>query len=258
MLLQVWKRGFVLVVFLVALPWVIWSQGPPISGDKPIMLGAKRKVVKTLSEIRVMEDDDVFARLPLMFHYLPTSDMLTAIHLPLLVNEAGMSLGDLDLMYKYQYFRKDGKAKTFRMVAKAVQTFPTGKDVDNPDIGIKAFQTYIGTVAGYETIKYGISGELGFKLVFDEEHSHVFRQKLGFGLPLLKPAYPVNQLNLYFEYQSDYFTENRGYRLLYAQGIQYAKGQWTYEVSAQFPLVQNVPDGALFKYAFLLGTRYVF
>jgi len=76
-------------------------------------------------------------------------------------------------------------------------------------------------------------------------------------LPLLKPAYPVNQINLYFEYQNSWFTELNEYMLLYAQGIQYAKGRLTVEASVQFPLVQKLDVVSERDFSIFLGTRVI-
>ncbi len=241
-----------------------FAQGPPITGDKPIMLGAKRLLVKTLSEIRNTEEG-TFAKTPLMVHYLPTASSLLGIHIPLTFYDfkynqylgSGTSIGDIEILGKYQFYRKDKMAKTFRMVAKTLQILPTGKELGIEGMNTQLYQSYVALVAGYESIKYGISNELGYNLVPNGEIDEL-RYKLGFGLPLLKPTYPVNQINLYFEYQSSWFVEADEYMLLYAQGIQYAKNQLTVEVSIQLPMIQTVSSEKERNYSLFLGTRYVF
>ena len=85
------------------------------------------------------------------------------------------------------------------------------------------------------------------------------RYKLSFGMPLMKPAYPVKKVNLYFEYQSSWFVNMDEYLLLYAQGIQYAKGQFTIEAAIQFPLIQTSSEQRLERnYSIFLGSRYIF
>ncbi len=128
------------------------------------MLGSKSVILKTLTEVRKQELG-IYTRLPLMAHYLPTSNSLIALHIPF-VN--------------------------------------INKSLD------------------------GIN------------------------------AYPVNQLNLYFEYNGNYLVENGTYELLYAQGIQYAFKRLTVETAIQTPLIQsnNLPDQR--KYSLFIGTRYVF
>ncbi len=260
------KHTIMLIVGF-AISWccnTVLAQGPPITGDKPIMLSAKTVLIKTLTEIRKTESG-TFVKAPLMVHYLPTSNSLVALHIPFVTysyddtEETGNRLGDVQLLAKYQLFRMDRKAKTLRVVAKTLQTFPTSeRDLHIHDITTGHYQGYYGAVIGYETIKHGISFEAGYNIVKDYQDDE-FRLKMGFGLPLLKPVYPVNQLNLYFEYQSSWFTERDDFELLYSQGIQYAIKRFTFDAAVQVPLVQNTfPFSERRKYSLLLGTRIVF
>ncbi len=256
---------WLLVMLLLALNAEVVAQGPPITGDKPIMLGANRLVLKTLTEIRKTDKNTIVAA-PLRVHYLPTSNMLVGLHVPFVFHKeegsgstttASNNLGDISLLLKYQFFRKDQTGKTLRLVAKTLQGFPTGKALDFEGISTKTYQSYQGLVLGYESLRYGISNELGFNLIPENSLGNEVRHKLGFGLPLLKQTYPVNQINLYFEYQSSWFWEQNGFRMLYAQGIQYAKGNVTIEASVQLPLIQTATLENR-KYSVLIGSRYVF
>ena len=249
------------VITFVALTNNGLAQGPPITADKPIMLGGQTKLIKTLSEFRKTESGD-FLSMPVMFHFLPSSNTLVGIHIPY-VNysideniENGNTIGDIAILGKYQFYRKDQMGKTFRMVAKTLQTLPTGKELAIDGISTGAYQSYQGIVAGYESIKYGISNELGYNFVPNDTNDEL-RYKLGFGLPLLKPNYPVNQINLYFEYQNSWFTEREEFLMLFAQGIQYAKGRLTVEAAIQLPLVQSLSESLERKYSIFFGTRYI-
>jgi len=233
-----------------------FGQGPPITTDKPIMLGAKRKILKTLTEIR-KTDHGTYTKIPVMAHYLPTSNSLVALHLPLVLYDGNSKLGDVQLLAKYQFYRKDNTGKTFRMVAKTLQTLPTGPKLGINGISVGQYESYQGVVAGYESLKYGISNELGFNLTPESDMDEL-RYKLGFGLPLMKPGYPVNIVNLYFEYSSMWFVNMNDYMLLYAQGIQYARGRLTVEAAIQTPLIEEVTLANQRKYSVFLGTRYVF
>ncbi len=251
-----------LVGVLLITSLALYAQGPPITSDKPIMLGGGSVVIKTLTEIR-NADYGTYTRVPLMVHYLPTSNSLVAVHLPMVFRSVlgdvahTSGLGDIDLMAKYQFYRKDGTGKTFRMVAKTIQTLPTGRDWNVIDISTGDYASYLGIVAGYESLKYGISNELGYRLVPGTQDDEL-RYKLGFGLPLFKPTYPVNQINLYFEYNTNWAVETNDLNVFYAQGIQYAKGRLTVEAAIQAPLIQTVAEGQKRNYSVFLGTRYVF
>ncbi len=253
-------KNYLIVAFLVVTTSLL-SQGPPITADKPIMLGGGSFTTKTLVEIRNTERASA-VYMPLMLHYLPTSNSLVAVHIPYLDYElegleSGSALADIKLLGKYQFFRKDATGKTFRMVAKTIQSLPTGKALDLMGISTGLYEGYFGLVSGYETLKYGISTEVGYNWMpngtLDE-----FRFKLGFGLPLLKPQYPNKQLNLYFEYASISLVERDWYQLLYAQGIQYALKNVTFDLALQLPLIQDMPDIRELNYSVFLGTRYTF
>lgn len=238
-----------------------YTQGPPITGDKPIMLGGNSFTTKTLIELRSTERGNI-TYVPVMLHYLPTSKSLVAVHLPYIgydLNDvgSGSNLADIKLLGKYQLFRKDGTGKTWRIVAKTVQSLPTGEALDIMQLSTGIYQGYYGVVSGYETLKYGISTEIGYNWMpggtLDE-----FRAKLGFGLPLLKPQYPNKQVNLYFEYASALLPERDWYQLFYAQGVQYALKNVTFDLALQLPLVQDIPEARAFKSSVFIGTRYTF
>ncbi len=238
-----------------------YSQGPPITADKPIMLGGGSFTTKTLVEIRDTERINA-VYVPLMLHYLPTSNSLVALHLPYInyrikEGEDGSGLADVKFLGKYQFYRKDATGKTFRMVAKTLQTLPTGEEIDLMDLSTGKYAGYYGLISGYETLKYSISTELGYNWQPDGTLDE-FRSKLGFGLPLLKPQYPNKQINLYFEYTSSLLTERDWYQLLYAQGIQYAGKNLTFDLSVQLPLIQNMPTSRELNYSVFIGTRYTF
>ncbi len=249
-----------LIIFLCC-GYNSFAQGPPITADKPIMLGANSWVIKSLTEIR-STNEGTFIKVPLMVHYLPTSNTLIGLHLPYVHfnfndDRRGQSLGDIELLAKYQFYRKDEMGKTFRLVAKTLQILPTGEPLNQMDISMGTYQSYTSIVAGYESLKYGVSNELGYNLQPFSDMDEL-RYKLGFGLPLMKPSYPVNKVNLYFEYQSSWFTSLNEYMMLYAQGVQYAKGQLTVEAAVQFPLIQTLTEARQRKISVFLGTRYIF
>ena len=224
------------------------------------MLGGNSFTVRTLTEIRTTERG-TSTFIPLVVDYLPTSNTSVAVSVPI-INYSLEGLGnetilaDIKVTGKYQFYRKDQTGKTFRVVAKTVQNIPTGKKIGVINQSTGEYQSYYGLVSGFETLKYGISTEVGYNWspsIFDE-----FVVKLGFGLPLLKPQYPNKQINLFFEYTSSLFTSVEQYQLLYAQGIQYALKHVTFDLSVQLPLINNNNELNVFKNSVFLGTRYTF
>ncbi len=253
------KRFLVVIICWISFA-ALQAQGPPITGDKPIMLSKGNIVLKTLSEYRVYQDREALI-MPLMVHYIPSKNVLLGIHIPYVnVNSSSedmTNIGDIQLLAKYQFYRKDQMAKTFRVVAKTYQWIPAKHDLNVEEVAVGSYRSFYSVLAGLETIKFGVSNELGFAFDAGGEHNLV-RYKLGFGLPLKKPVYPVDQVNLYFEYQNDYRFNDQGFSTLYAQGVQYAKGRWTMETSIQFPLIQyQIPEALKRKYSFFVGIRYV-
>jgi hypothetical protein len=239
----------------------VLAQGPPITADKPIMLGGGSFTTKTLIEFRKTAMGQ-FNYVPIMLHYLPTSNTLVALHIPYIFYDledgsSGQSLADMKLLAKYQFIRIDGTGKTFRVVAKTLQTLPTGKELGVMELSSGLYQGYYGLVAGYESLRYGISIELGFNSI-PQGDLDVLQHKLGFGLPLLKPQYPNKQINLFFEYNHQWLWEQKGYMLLYAQGIQYARKNITFDLAYQIPLVNDMPLQMNFKRSLFLGTRFTF
>jgi len=249
-----------MMLILVACAFVLKAQGPPITVDKPIMLGGKSFTIKSLTEVRTT-DRGTSAYIPVMVHYLPTANTLLAVHIPIINYSLkdigrGTDLADLKILGKYQFYRKDQTGKTYRLVAKTFQNLPTGRDLNVIDQSTGEYQGYYGIVSGYETLKYGISTEIGYNWspsVFSE-----FRAKLGFGLPLLKPQYPNKQVNLFFEYSSNLFTDVEQYQLLFAQGVQYALKNITFDLAVQLPLISNNNKLNEFKNSVYVGTRYTF
>jgi len=238
------------------------AQGPPITADKPIMLGGKTMILRSLAEARSTTQGD-FLAIPIIYHYLTSSNSLIGLHVPLVSyrfegepSNKGFGLGDISILGKYQFYRKDGTGRTFRLVAKTFQTLPTGKDIDFDVYSSGRYQSYYAVVAGYESLKYGISNEIGYQLSPSNSNDEI-RYKLGFGLPLLKQRYPVNQINLYFEYQSSWFTESNEYMMLYAQGVQYAKGRVTLEAAIQVPLIEDRAFIRQRDYSLFIGTRVI-
>ena len=240
------------------------AQGPPITADKPIMLGGNTVILKTLTEIRNTAGG-TFTKIPFMAHWLPSSNSLLAVHIPYTtfrfnsdIDRNSSHLGDIGILGKYQFYRKDGKAKTHRLVVKSYQLLPTGQDIGPFEISNGTYQHYLAIVSGYETIKYGVSAEMGYNIA-PGDNIDEWRMKLGFGLPLLKQVYPVNQINLYFEYSGMHRSAMDQSEILYAQGIQYARGRLTLELAVQIPLYQSESIQTYrLNSDILIGTRYIF
>jgi len=244
---------------------LFWSfagaQGPPITIDKIILLGSNSFTARNLIEIRNTERGE-FVYIPFSLGYLPTANTSFSVDVPFInydfnTGSSGNGLADIRFTGRYQFYQKNETGKTFRALVKTEQTLPTGETLDLLGLSTGLYQGYYGVLAGYESLKFGITSELGYNWIPDGTLDDL-RYKLGFGLPLLKPQFPNKQLNLYFEYTNLWVFERDWYQLLYAQGIQYAGKNFTIDVSAQIPIVNDVEEDRALRYSIFLGGRYTF
>lgn len=251
---------YLCVISVCFLALTVCAQGPPIITDKPIMIGEKRVVLKTLTRVEVHENERSF-NAPLMAHYIIKPNFLVAAHVPLAGinhfehNHRQTGLGDVSVQMKYQFFRWDKSRKTARAALKMQQYFPTGFDSHNYEISIGEWQTFAGLTFGYEALRYGLGANIGYHYVAN--HQDYFHYKLSVGLPLMPLVYPPKQINLYFEYDGEINMADSTHNLFLAQGIQYAIKRITFETAIKIPIIQNDTSHGIQKYTLLFGTRFI-
>ncbi len=245
---------FLKLIFFQFVAVLSFAQGPPITGDKAIMLSEGTLIVKTLTE-NLNTDQGTYFYAPLMLHYLPSSNFLVAVHVPYISTPEESGLADIVVRGKYQIYRNDMKAKTHRLSLKSVHWIPNGVQTVFEDYGVGEYQTAFTLISGYETLKYGIGAEAGYRYV-GGQNTDYWILNAGFGLPVLKPTYPVNQVNLYFEYNGEFYNDGRTL-INYSQGIQYARDQVTLDLALQIPLVQSDEFVIDRNYKLLIGARYI-
>lgn len=238
------------------------AQGPPITLDKPIMLGEKKGTLRPYFKLANNALRD-FSALIVEGDYNVSNTFAIGAELPLVYDQLDKAgLGDVSLMAKYQFYRKDGMGKTVRIAAKGKQSFATGRDAETMTLGMGHSMSYLGILAARESLKLGTQFEFGYGFVPSNQRLSQLSYKLGFGLPLLEPAYPVKQINLYFESEGLNLRDFKGdpqYAYYYSQGLQYAIGRYTYDLSVQFPLAQqlNGSPGMERRISALLGFRVI-
>jgi hypothetical protein len=251
------------LLFVVVWATGVLAQGPPITLDKPIMLGEKKGTLRPFFKIADNTEHD-FTAFVLDGDYNFSNKLAVAVEVPLVFpkHDEETGLGDIGLTAKYQFYRKDGMGKTVRIAAKAKNMFRTGKSLETPTLGMGHNMTYLGILAARESLKLGVQAEFGYAVMPSADHLNHWLYKLGFGLPLLKATYPVNQINLYFELEgmnlrSHDDTSQYGY--YYAQGLQYAKGRYTFDLSVQFPISQELHGTPTFERRLwtLIGARMI-
>lgn len=239
------------------------AQGPPITLDKPIMLGKHKATVRTMFRLAKNQVWD-YAGLVAEGDYNFTNNFAAGLEIPLVYNISASEpgIGDLSAMVKYQLIRKDGVGKTIRIAAKGKHTFPTGGNFGTPTLGMGQNMSYLGILAAREALHLGIQVEAGYMHAWQDQHMNQWVYKFGLGLPLLKPKYPVKQVNLYFEWEGMNLAQHAGeaqYGYYYAQGLQYARHKNTLEASFQFPIAQQLSSvpGMNRQWMMLLGARRV-
>lgn len=255
------KSMFILLTINILLSINTFAQGPPITLDKPIMLGEKKGTVRPMFKI-INSDNRSFKAFIADADYNFTNTFATMIEVPFTFGaiDEKAGLGDVALGLKYQFYRKDGMGKTTRIAAKVKNMFATGKKLETPIIGMGHNMTYLGILAARESLGFGLQAELGYNIVPAASHLGNLDYKLGFGLPCFEAVYPVDQLNLYFEFEGMNMAKHLGesqYAIYYAQGIQYAKNIYTYDLSLQFPLKQQLPSSYQRNFVILLGMRVI-
>lgn len=235
------------------------AQGPPIFTESPFLLGLEGKGIRTFGTYISKENANVYMH-PIAIPYNITSKWQVGGIAPF-INKApdGMDsrfgLGDVKLFTKYQVHQKDGKGKTFRTLVKLTESFPTGNTTDAPPLGSDAYQTTIGLVSGYITLKYGIYGEVAYNIASNGLPDNLI-YNVAFGYPLLPQKYPPRQLNLYLEFNGNLITDNGNNSLFLSPGVQYLAGKkLLLETGIQLPLIEDVPDGQKTNFMYTLGTR---
>lgn len=136
---------FFIFIFSVTIGF---SQGPPITTQTPVMLGLEGNGIRTFGKLISKENVTIYVQ-PIAIPYNISSKFQIGGIFPFkFINPKGSNavngFSDLTLFAKYQLYKKDGKAKTFRILANLKQTFSTGKTSSIPAIGLGLSQTYIG------------------------------------------------------------------------------------------------------------------
>jgi hypothetical protein len=251
---------------LIGLAW-IWvatttvAQGPPITLDKPIMLGPGVGTSRVLFKSAGLENLNYQALL-LEGDYNFSAQIAAGAELPIITTTVSdrIRLGDAAVFLKYQFIRVDGKGKSLRIAAKAKHMFPTGRRYEAPLIGMGQHMSYGGLVAAYESLHLGVQAELGYAHAYTDAKMRNLNYKLGVGLPLLRPSYPVNQVTVYLETEAMNLPAHhslRQYGYYYAPGLQYARGRATFDASLQLPIAQQIHASMARRWVGLLGIRFI-
>jgi len=235
------------------------AQGPPIFTETPIMLGLDGGGVRTFGKYVSKENTTIYMH-PIAIPFNISSKWQVGAVIPFVYkNPNGLNdqfgLSDISIFTKHQLIQKDGKAKTFRTLLKLTETFPSGNSTDIPPLGTGAWQTTLGIVSGYITLKYGVYVEVAYNLTSDGLPDNVI-YNTAFSYPLLPQQYPPKQINLSVELNGTYVVDSGSNHLFISPGVQWIAGKrFLLETGLQLPLIEDAPNGQKTNFMYTLGTR---
>ena len=252
---------FLIVLMLVFCAQGLWAQGPPITTGTPVMLGLDGNGIRTFGKFISKEKAKVYVHpIGIPFNVSSKFQIGTILPFKAINPEDGVStsgISDIAIFSKYQLFKKDGTAKTFRILATYKHVFPTGNTKSIPKIGSGLHQNFLGFVLGKVSSKVGIYGDFGYNLV-QGPASDNFVYNFSIGIPLLPQQYPQKQINTFLEFNGNYIFKPNIHTLFIAPGITFIPGRRIlFETSFQYPLLQKNVGINKTNYTFLLGTRFL-
>ncbi len=251
----------IISILFLAFSLSLDAQGPPITTGTPVMLGLEGRGVRTFGKYISKENASIYVQ-PIGLPYNISSKFQIGGIFPVkfITPKEGKTTGglaDITVFAKYQLFKIDGKAKTFRVIAHLKQSFPTGKTSSTPKIGSGVYRTYIGLIMGKISSRAGVYTDFGYN-VAGGGASDNFLYNFSVGIPLLPHKYPQRQVNAYLEFNGNYIFDSRVNTLFLSPGIQWIPGRRILlESSFQLPLIQKNITANKTNFAFLLGTRFL-
>ena len=237
------------------------AQGPPITTGTPVMLGLEGNGVRTFGKFISKENANIYVQ-PIGIPYNITTKFQVGAIFPFIFKtpkgaETVSGLGDLAIFAKYQLYKKDGTAKTFRILANMKQSFSTGKTDSSPPIGSGIYQTYVGMTLGRISSAVGIYGDFGYNITSDGASDN-FLYNFSVGCPLLPVQYPQKQLNLFLEFNGNYIIDPKVHTFFISPGLQFIPGRRIlFETSFQLPVLQKNVASNKTNYMLLVGTRFL-
>ncbi len=252
---------FIALILLLFFKTNVYGQGPPITVETPVMLGLEGNGIRTFGKFISKENVNVYVQ-SIAFPYNLTTKFQVGVIFPFkfITSKNSNTIGgfaDMTVFAKYQLYKKDGKAKTFRILGFVKQTFSTGKTSSTPPIGSGISQTYVGIVMGKLSIKKGLYANFGYNIT-NNNSSDNFLYNFSAGAPLLSHKYPQRQLNTYLEFNGNYEFDSKVHSVFISPGLQFIPGsRILFETSFQIPIVQNNITTNKTNYMVSLGTRFL-
>ena len=237
------------------------AQGPPITVGTPVMLGLEGSGIRTFGKFISKENVNIYVQ-PVGIPYNISTKFQVGAIFPFVFKtpeggERVEGLGDVAVFAKYQLYKKDGTAKTFRILANMKQSFSTGKTDSSPPIGSGVSQTYLGLTLGRISSSVGIYGDFGYNITSDGASDNLL-YNFSVGCPLFPVQYPQKQLNIYLELNGNYVIDPKVHTVFVSPGLQFIPGRRIlFETSFQLPVLQKNIVGNKTNYMLLVGTRFL-
>ncbi len=254
-------KHLITAMLFISLTTGAFSQGPPITTSTPVMLGLEGNGIRTFGKFISRENVNIYIQ-PIGIPYNITPKFQVGGIFPFkFITPKGAEtkggIADITLFTKYQLYKKDGRAKTFRILANLKQSFSTGKTTSNPKIGSGLYQTYVGLIVGQLSTAIGIYGDFGYNITSNGATDN-FLYNFSVGIPLLPQKYPQKQINTFLEFNGNYLFDPKMHTLFVSPGLQFIPGRrLLFETSFQIPIVQENIATNKTKYMLLLGTRFL-
>jgi len=249
------------LIFSILFSNLLLAQGPPITTQTPVMLGLEGNGIRTFGKFISKEKANVYVQVFAVPYNISSKFQVGGILPYKSISPKGMDkvngLADLIFFAKYQLYKKDGKAKTFRILANLKQTFPTGNPSNMPVVGAGLSQTYFGLILGNITSAIGVYSDFGYT-ISNKSASDSFSYNFSLGVPLLPQQYPQKQINSFLEFNGNYLFDESVHTLFISPGLQFIPGRrFLFETSFQIPVVQQNIRLNKTNYMLLLGTRFL-
>jgi len=131
---------------------IVYGQGPPITTETPIMLGLEGSGIRTFGKFTSKENENSYVQIvAIPYNITPKFQIGGIIPFKFITPntaETVSGFSDITVFAKYQLYKIDRTARTFRILANIKQSFPTGSTNSSPPIGSGIYQTYVGLIIG--------------------------------------------------------------------------------------------------------------
>lgn len=185
-------------------------------------------------------------------------------------------IGDIQLLIKKAFFKKDGLKKTMRFAWKAGLKLPTGDEDQSPALGSGSVDFIVGGLLTYILDRFAMNHDLSYQINTRAEGLRVgnlIKYNVAFEYRLLPETYQSIQettFNFVFEFNGRYQSRSKndgqilentgGTNLFLSPGMQVIFGpRFIVEGLFQYPILQKLNGTQLaVDYTALLGFRYSF